>query len=304
MGSKRIIDGRIRKSQTFTKLTYRQRDLWQGLIAVADDQGRMPGSAMAVRSAVWPEDDLLTSDVEKELKVLEDAGNILRYTVNGSLYLQIVNWWKYQGGSQWMSASDYPPPPGWTDRARYHGKGNVLITQNWDGEGGFTGATPPASPKLDSWLDSNQDSRLDSGGATPLSCREVKDEDEVKDDDDKCAAAPASPSSPQPDTKFSALSALLATKLRLNEYTGGAQRWLEAVKEILQVDPTEADIDAALAYMTQNRRKIAGPWSLINPIAIAKGERERREDRRAPPGPNGHGDGNEFILPDGTVVHL
>lgn len=160
MGNKRIIDGKIRSSQTFIKLTYRQRDLWQGIIVAADDQGRMPGSAMAVRSAVWPEDDILTADVDADLKVLESIGNIIRYEVDGSLYIQIVNWWKYQGGSQWMSASDYPAPCNWRDRARYHSKGNLITLLNWDKAGGFV------APK------SAQDSRLDSGLDSALSRRD------------------------------------------------------------------------------------------------------------------------------------
>ena len=38
---------------------------------------------------------------------------------------------------QWAGKSDHPAPEGWTDRFRYHGKGNKIISLNWDSDGGF-----------------------------------------------------------------------------------------------------------------------------------------------------------------------
>ncbi len=67
MGKKRIIDSKIRSSQTFASFNMRQRDLWHGLIACADDQGRMPGVPAYVRSVVWPYDDISLKDVEADL---------------------------------------------------------------------------------------------------------------------------------------------------------------------------------------------------------------------------------------------
>jgi len=126
-----MIDSKIRKSQTFQKFTYRQRDLWQGLIEVADDQGRLPGNLPNVRSMVWPADDISISEIEKDLGVIESSGNIIRYSVSGCEYIQIVNWQKYQGESEWLGASEYPAPKGWHDRARFHGKNRAIITLNW-----------------------------------------------------------------------------------------------------------------------------------------------------------------------------
>ena len=77
MGKRRSIDSRIRSSQTFAALTYRQRDLWQGMIEVgADDQGRMPGYPAYVRSMIWPYDDIPLSEVDADLARLELLGNI------------------------------------------------------------------------------------------------------------------------------------------------------------------------------------------------------------------------------------
>jgi hypothetical protein len=136
MSKKRIVDSRIRQSQTFHSLTYRQRDLWQGMIAVADDQGRLPGTPALVRSAVWPNDDITLKEVADDLEALEQLGNVLIYSTNSGTFCQLVNWWKYQV-PQWAGPSDYPAPPGWTDRMRYHGKKHEVMTENWDTPGGF-----------------------------------------------------------------------------------------------------------------------------------------------------------------------
>ena len=132
MTKKRTIDPRIRASETFACLTYRQRDLWMGLILVCDDQGRLPGQAAYVRSTVWPYDDVPLSEVDGDLAALESLGNILRYRVDGRTFIQLVNWHKYQADAEWLACSEYPAPEGWMDHARYHGKKNVILTLNWE----------------------------------------------------------------------------------------------------------------------------------------------------------------------------
>lgn len=132
----RSISSEIRLSQSFAKLTLRQRDLWHGLIAIADDQGRLPGLPAAIRSMVWPYDDIHLSDVSEDLEALSNSENIIIYCQNGGTYIQIIKWWDYQK-MQWAGASKYPAPVGWLDRERYHGKGRKIITNNWNTPGGF-----------------------------------------------------------------------------------------------------------------------------------------------------------------------
>lgn len=167
MTKKRTIDPRIRASETFACLTYRQRDLWMGLILVCDDQGRLPGQAAYVRSTVWPYDDVPLSEVDGDLAALESLGNILRYRVDGRTFIQLVNWHKYQADAEWLARSEYPAPEGWQDHARYHGKANKIITLNWENRN--TSATLIQGSE--------------QGSALP--CRDVKDDvkgnDEVKD---------------------------------------------------------------------------------------------------------------------------
>ncbi|MHC1739701.1 MAG: hypothetical protein AB9897_01165 [Anaerolineaceae bacterium] len=135
----RTIVEEIRSSETFAKLDYRQRDLFQGLIEVADDQGRLPGTPTMVRSRVWPADDISIDEVQSDLNVLAGGEDpfIKIYKVDGKTYLQIINWWIYQP-MQWAQESNYPAPEGWTDRWRYTGPGKKIISKNWEKVGGYS----------------------------------------------------------------------------------------------------------------------------------------------------------------------
>lgn len=132
MAKRRMVDGKIRSSQTFAKLTWRQKDLWHGLIEVVDDQGRLPGQPSYVRSQVWPYEDVAIPEIESDLKRLEELCFIFRYEVLGAVYLQLINWHYYQRDAEWLGESDYPPAPGWVDHARYHGKGGKPVMISWE----------------------------------------------------------------------------------------------------------------------------------------------------------------------------
>ena len=132
MAKKRMIDGAFRITEAFGTLSYRQRDLWYGLISTADDQGRLIGHAAYVRSQVWPYDDIPLSEVSKDLEALEQAGFILIYTANESKYIQILKWHEQQREATWLAASELPAPDGWVDHARYHGKNGNIILLNWE----------------------------------------------------------------------------------------------------------------------------------------------------------------------------
>jgi len=177
--SNRTINSNIRNSQNFLSLDIWQRDLFQGMIAVADDQGRLPGSAAMVRSKIWPSDDVTLDFVQKNIDALANHTDpfIFVYTVNGISYIQIINWWKWQPG-QWYGPSPIPAPDGWRDRCRYHGKGDKIITLNWTGQGGFV--TENTSPIL--IQDSGLDRHLDSGLSCPSGDGETEGESETDGD--------------------------------------------------------------------------------------------------------------------------
>jgi len=159
--SNRTITSGIRRSQSFAALDFRQRDFWHGLIAMADDQGRLQGHAQYLKSAIWPYDDIQSNVVEEYLQVLAGGEDpfIHIYDVKGKTYIQIVNWWKYQKMT-WAGPSTIPAPAGWIDRLHYHGKGNVVITHNWHLPGGFEENPITQVSNQDSGQDSEQDSVL------------------------------------------------------------------------------------------------------------------------------------------------
>lgn len=176
MTRKRLISSKIRESQSFATLTYRQRDLWQGIIVKADDQGRLPGVAAYVRAAVWPYDDVSLEEVEGDLSTLINLDYIAEYLVGSGRYFQIINWWKYQK-QQWPTASDYPPPHGWVDRCRYHAAGNKIIKDNWERQGGYM----EEGGNLPRTLPSDQGSELPSGQGRAT--KEDKDKEKGSEED-------------------------------------------------------------------------------------------------------------------------
>lgn len=96
MARRRMIDPNFWQSEDISKLTIRQRLLFIGLFSNADDEGKLRGNPAFIRSIVFPYEDFTTTDVEKDLKDIEEVGSIIQYTVDDSKYILIVNWKKFQ----------------------------------------------------------------------------------------------------------------------------------------------------------------------------------------------------------------
>lgn len=73
-----------------------QRLLWVGLIAHADDHGRLEGHPSALRSLIFPLDDFTVKKIDSMLKSIADSGRIHRYQSAGLDYIEIVNWSAHQ----------------------------------------------------------------------------------------------------------------------------------------------------------------------------------------------------------------
>lgn len=74
------------------------RLLFTWLIPHLDCEGRMYGDAQAVKSIVFPRRSIPTLKIEKILSVLDEAGLIIRYSVNGNEYLTMPGFEKHQIG--------------------------------------------------------------------------------------------------------------------------------------------------------------------------------------------------------------
>jgi hypothetical protein len=255
MGKKRSIDSKIRASQSFAKLTYCQRDLWQGIIATADDQGRMPGVATYVRSEVWPFDDINLSQVEEALQAIEQAGYIVRYIVDDMVYLQIVNWWKYQP-MQWAGPSDYPASPGWMDRLRYHGKGNEIIVENWDTPGGYL-------------LDVG--SQLPREQPSKLSRRDVNGEGEGDVNDDGEGDGDGEASNDNQPSLFRILFDAFIEASGIQESTMNVHTAVDEInKKWIPAGVTVEEVKAAVEEMQAKEFSMVGPKSITNSINIVR----------------------------------
>lgn len=86
------------------------------LIAQADDQGRLHGDAIDMAAVCFPKMPRVHKDVPKALDELAAVKAIARYEVDGEPYIQIVEWWQYQGHQRRAYPSRYPAPEGWTDK--------------------------------------------------------------------------------------------------------------------------------------------------------------------------------------------
>lgn len=298
--TRRIVDSKIRSSETFAGLTLRQRDLWHGLLVVVDDQGRMPANPAFVRAQVWPFDDFTLADIDADLHALEDAGNILRYQADGRTFLQIVNWWRYQA-PQWCNSSDHPAPAGWIDRVRVHRPGGKIETLNWDLPGGISGQGNKQGSQLPNPQGSAQDtSQLDRQGSQ-LNDVNVNVNGDVN-------ATPL-PSFDHPAGDLAEFSAEFANTAGLPELVGGSAPYTKALKEIKEAGAEPGDITRAVQILRDKEFTISGPWSLVNTVrglvgqrngAVKSGKNGGASGHYAPPGVRTR----TMYGPDGSTIEV
>jgi len=100
MARRRMIDPKFWASEKVGKLTFRQRLFLIGLFSNADDEGRLIGAPTLLRSTIFPYDDIPIEEIEKDLAALERTkdrpGSLVRYEIDGSKFIALTNWKKYQ----------------------------------------------------------------------------------------------------------------------------------------------------------------------------------------------------------------
>lgn len=136
--------------------------LFTRLIAAADDQGRLQGDPLLVRSSCMPLiDRATTKTVDRWLAELESNGMILRYVAADQPLIQVVKWREYQGWLRHLRASRWPAPEGWEDQTKGHG-----AADDRPPGGGQPSADRPPDDGLDS--DASGDSEVDGDVASDL----------------------------------------------------------------------------------------------------------------------------------------
>src|SRR5687768_9403740 len=96
MGRIRTIKPEFPQSETTGRLSRESRLLFIQLWTVADDSGRARAASRMLASLLYPYDDDAPTLIEGWLEDLERENCIRRYVVDGSHYLEIINWQKHQ----------------------------------------------------------------------------------------------------------------------------------------------------------------------------------------------------------------
>lgn len=94
------------RNEELAELPMAARILFQGLWCLADREGRLEDRPKRIKADVLPYDDC---DVSELLDGLTEHGFIVRYTIAGTGYIQVVNFLRHQRPHQNESASEIPP---------------------------------------------------------------------------------------------------------------------------------------------------------------------------------------------------
>lgn len=97
------------KNPELLELPCEARLLFAGLWCLADKAGRLEDRPRKIKIEVFPADSF---EVEPLLEALEGNGLILRYSVDGEGFIQVVNFGKHQNPHKTEAESKIPPPPG------------------------------------------------------------------------------------------------------------------------------------------------------------------------------------------------
>lgn len=92
----RSIKPEFPQSETIGKLSRDARLLFIQLWTVVDDEGRTRAASRMLASLLYPYDDDAREQIDGWLDELEQQHCIRRYDLDGSSYLEIVNWLKHQ----------------------------------------------------------------------------------------------------------------------------------------------------------------------------------------------------------------
>jgi hypothetical protein len=92
----RTIKPEFPQSETIGKLSRDARLLFIQLWTFVDDEGRARAASRMLASLLYPYDDDARKLMDGWLDELESEGCIRRYVVDGSHYLEVVNWSKHQ----------------------------------------------------------------------------------------------------------------------------------------------------------------------------------------------------------------
>ena len=86
------------------------RLLFAGLWTMVDDKGRMEDNPRKIKKVIMGFDDVSAGLVDEMLQNLHDRHFIVRYSVNGSNYIQVNNFSKNRNRQLYRRCSQIPAP--------------------------------------------------------------------------------------------------------------------------------------------------------------------------------------------------
>jgi hypothetical protein len=107
----RTIKPEFPHSESIGRLSRDARLLFIELWTIADDEGRARAAPRLLASVLYPYDDDAEQLIDSWLDELENEQCIRRYAVDGTHYLELVNWQKHQKIDR-PTPSRLPSPPG------------------------------------------------------------------------------------------------------------------------------------------------------------------------------------------------
>jgi len=123
------------RDEYIVQLPFEARLLFIGLWTLADREGRLKDKPGQIKMELFPCDKI---DINKHIQALQSKGFLVRYSVEGQGYIQVINFIKHQNPHIKEQASEIPAPD-------MHG---ACMVQTPD----LHGASPADSPFLDSPL--------------------------------------------------------------------------------------------------------------------------------------------------------
>ena len=117
----RVIRGEILSSNSLSRLSCEAEAFFWRLLLAADDYGRLDGRLPVLRSVTYPAREVPLEQIEAWLAELEscdpgpsdgpNTGPVLRYQVERSPYIALVNWERHRSNGKRGKVSRFPDPP-------------------------------------------------------------------------------------------------------------------------------------------------------------------------------------------------
>ena len=93
----RVIKESLKRSPQIDSLTWFEEVVFYRLIVTVDDYGRYYGNPIILRNDLFPTKENITKrSIEDALRRLEANNLLVRYTVDGTEYVQLTTWSKHQ----------------------------------------------------------------------------------------------------------------------------------------------------------------------------------------------------------------